>query len=73
MTKQSKDRCFTEEDFYTYVTKPGLVSADLDRHLLACSACREELAGLLRVLQPSETPAEEPRGLLQECEGRQRY
>ena len=60
MTKQSKDRCFTEEDFYTYVTKPGLVSADLDRHLLACSACREELAGLLRLLQPSETPPEEP-------------
>ena len=30
MTKQSKDRCFTEEDFYTYVTKPGLVSADLE-------------------------------------------
>jgi CHAT domain-containing protein len=60
MTRQSKDRCFTEEDFFNFVTRPSDASPDLERHLLVCAHCQEELAGLLRLLQSPGGPAQEP-------------
>jgi tetratricopeptide (TPR) repeat protein len=57
--------CLSDEDLYNYLTKPEAEveqTSAATRHLAACSQCREELAGLLRVLHPedAEAVAEEP-------------
>ncbi len=46
--------CLDEGDLYGYVTgSPGARSVEeLELHLVRCSACREELAGLLQLLHP---------------------
>ena len=61
MTISPNGDCLKEEDLYSYLTASPKAETDskAQLHLSACSQCRQELAGLIRVLHPEPGDATE--------------